>query len=176
MPPTSSPSARPPGDQAVVSVLVKVPPREAFRVFTEEIDSWWRAGLRYRIAKGRSVIHLEPKLGGRLYESWESGGKSRIFPTGQVTVWEPPERLTLEWRAVNFAPEEATTVDVRFEPSPSGTLVTLRHSGWSQIRPDHPVRHGQAAAAFIRTMGLWWADLLTALRERAENPGGDQAI
>jgi len=29
------------------------------------------------------------------------------------------------------------------------------------------VRHGEELAAFIRTMGMWWGDLLTALRRRA---------
>jgi uncharacterized protein YndB with AHSA1/START domain len=156
----------------VVSVLVKVTPSEAFRLFTAEIDSWWRAGMKYRLGRGRSVIHLEPKLGGRLFESFESDSGSRIFETGRLTVWEPPTRLVLEWRAVNFAPAEATEVDVTFEPSASGTLVTVRHRGWSRIRPDHPVRHGQDVPAFIRTMGLWWGDLMSALRERAERDQG----
>jgi uncharacterized protein YndB with AHSA1/START domain len=163
---TTSPPG--PGDQALVSVLVKVPPREAFRIFTEEIDLWWRAGRRYRLGKGRSVIHLEPRLGGRLFETFESKSGARIFATGSVTVWDPPVRLVLEWRAVNFAPGEVTFVEVVFAPSPSGTLVTVRHHGWSHIRPDHPVRHGEDAPAFIRTMGLWWADLVTSLREAAD--------
>jgi uncharacterized protein YndB with AHSA1/START domain len=169
-PPDPVPAAR--GDQALVSVLVKVPPSEAFRVFTEEIDQWWRAGRRYRIGKGGSVIHLEPKLGGRLFESFESRGETRIFATGSVTAWEPPGRFVLEWRAANFAPTEVTFVEVTFTPSPSGTLITVRHHGWSQIRPDHPARHGEEVAAFVRTMGLWWADLLTSLRERVEPTAG----
>jgi uncharacterized protein YndB with AHSA1/START domain len=155
-----------PGDEASVSVLVAVPPARAFRVFTEEIDQWWRRGLRYRIGRGRSVLHLEGKVGGRLYESFEKpGGKARIFETGQVTVWEPPHRLVLKWRAVNFAPAEQTEVEVLFQPSPSGTLVTIKHRGWSQIRPDHPARHQLDVPAFIRMMGLWWAELMTSLRE-----------
>lgn len=168
---TPAPVAR--GDQSVVSVLVRVTPSEAFRVFTEEIDLWWRAGRRYRIGKGRSVVHLEPKLGGRLFESFESGDRQHIFETGRVTLWEPPSRLVLEWRAVNFAPSEATFVDVDFAPSASGTLVTVRHHGWSGIRSDHPARHGEEASAFLRTMGLWWGDLVTSLRERAERDAGD---
>ena len=108
----------PGGDQAVVSVLVRVPPSEAFRVFTEEIDIWWRRGMRYRLGKGRSVIHLEPKLGGRLFESFElSSGRERVIETGRVTTWEPAARLVLEWRAVNFAPHESTEVEVSFEAS-----------------------------------------------------------
>ena len=156
------------GDQATVSVLVKVEPSEAFRIFTEEIDSWWRGGLRYRIGKRRSVVHLEPKLGGRLFESFETGAGPKVKQTGHVTCFEPPSRLVLEWRAVNFAPHERTEVEVLFERSPSGTLVTVCHRGWSQIRPDHPVRHGQDAPTFLRSMGLWWGDLMTSFRERAE--------
>jgi uncharacterized protein YndB with AHSA1/START domain len=161
-------SAAPPGDQARVSVLVRVPPADAFRIFTEEIDSWWRGGLRYRIGKRRSVVHLEPKLGGRLFESFETAAGPRVKETGLVTCFEPPSRLVLEWRAVNFAPDERTEVEVLFAPSPSGTLVTVLHRGWSKLRPDHPVRHGAEAAAFIRNMALWWGDLMTALREHAE--------
>jgi uncharacterized protein YndB with AHSA1/START domain len=162
--------ARAAGDQATVSVLVKVAPAEAFRLFTEEIDSWWRGGLRYRIGKRRSVVHLEPKLGGKLFESFEtSAGGAKVKATGVVTCFEPPTRLVLEWRAVNFAPDERTEVEVSFQPSPSGTLVTVRHRGFGQLRPDHPVRHGQAPPDFIRSMALWWSELMTSFRERAEH-------
>ena len=162
----SEPEAKSPkGDQCVVSVLVEVPPAEAFRVFTEEIDAWWRRGLRYRLGKQRSVVHLEPKLGGRLFESFETTQGSRVVETGRVTTWQPPERLVLEWRAVNFAPAERTEVDVLFQPSLRGTLVTVRHRGWSHLPDDHPVRHGQDVAVFLRTMGLWWGALASSLRE-----------
>jgi uncharacterized protein YndB with AHSA1/START domain len=166
-------TARPPsGDEARVSVLVRVPPAEAFRVFTEEIDGWWRTGLRYRIGKDRSVVHLEPKLGGRLFESYRTAAGEKTSQTGRVTCFEPPSRLVLTWRAVNFAPTEETEVEVLFAPSPSGTLVTVCHRGWSRIRPDHPVRHGEAPAAFLASMGRWWGDLMTSLRERVAPPDG----
>ena len=158
----------PRGDQAKVSVLVRVEPAEAFRIFTEEIDGWWRGGARFRIGKHRSVVHLECKLGGKLFESFETSAGPETKATGHVTCFEPPSRLVLEWRAVNFAPDEKTEVEVRFEPSPGGTLVTVCHRGWSRLRSDHPVRHGADASAFLRTMSLWWADLLTSLRQRAD--------
>jgi uncharacterized protein YndB with AHSA1/START domain len=166
-----SPASAPPGDKAVVSVLVKVEPAEAFRIFTQEIDGWWRGGLKYRIGKQRSVVHLEPKLGGRLFESFETSAGPKTKQTGSVTCFEPPARLVLEWRAVNFAPDEKTQVEVLFQPSASGTLVTVTHSGWSRIRPDHPARHGADTAKFLSDMGMWWADLMTSLRERAEHGG-----
>jgi hypothetical protein len=60
-------------------------------------------------------------------------------------------------------------VEVRFDPVRGGTRVTLEHRGWASIRGDHPVRHGEEGAAFIRTIGLWWGELLTSLRERARD-------
>jgi uncharacterized protein YndB with AHSA1/START domain len=158
-----------PGDEARVTVLVAVAPADAFRIFTEEIDQWWRSGLRYRVGgKRRSVIAIEQRVGGRLFETFDAESGRRIVETGRVTAWEPPTRLVFEWRAVNFAPDESTEVEVLFEPSSSGTRVTLTHRGWSRLRADHPVRHGEEAPAFIRNMGLWWSELLTSLRERAE--------
>lgn len=157
-----------PGDRASAMVLVRVPPVEAFRIFTEEIDRWWRSGLKYRIGKRRSVVCLESKLGGRLFEKLETAAGEKVIETGRVTSFEPPKRLVIEWRAVNFAPEERTEVEVLFEPSASGTVVTVHHRGWSKIRPDHPVRHGEAAQDFLRGLGMWWGDLMTSLRELAE--------
>jgi hypothetical protein len=43
--------------------------------------------------------------------------------------------------------------------------VTLVHRGWSKIRPDHRVRHGQHVAAFLAGLGQWWVGLATSLRE-----------
>jgi uncharacterized protein YndB with AHSA1/START domain len=158
-------AGRIPGDEVVVSVLVEVDRPTAFRVFTEEIDQWWKTGFKYRVA-GRepSVVHLEPRVGGRLYESYADAAGPKVVASGDVTVWEPPERLTFAWRAVNFAEGEATEVEVTFTEAPSGTTVTIKHRGWSGIRPDHPARHGHDVPGFIRMMGLWWAELATSLR------------
>ena len=155
------------GDQARVSVIVGVTPEVGFRIFTEEIDQWWCRGLKYRIAGRGGVIHMEPREGGRLFESLENGSETRIFESGKVTVWEPPSRLVLDWHAVNFLPDESTKVEVTFQKHAGGTLVTVTHQGWSRIRPDHPVRHGLDTASFIRMMGLWWGDLMSSMREHA---------
>jgi uncharacterized protein YndB with AHSA1/START domain len=157
-----------PGDAATVSVFVAVDPATAFEVFTREIDRWWKHGPRYRIAGKRSgILSFEPGPGGRLFESFETAGGTRAFDVGRVTAWEPPSRLVLEWRGVNFKPHEKTLVEVRFAPQGSGTLVTVRHSGWSSLPGDHPARHGLVGADFSRMLGSWWADLMRSLREHA---------
>jgi uncharacterized protein YndB with AHSA1/START domain len=159
------------GDEARVSVRVEVPRAEAFRVFTEEIDQWWRRGLAYRVSgKGRGVLVLEPRVGGRLYESVLSKSGTKLFDSGEVRVWQPPERLVFSWRAVNFAPDEETEVEVTFTAQRASTLVTVVHRGWSKLRLDHPVRHGQPVEQFIREHGLWWGQLLTSLRHCCEPP------
>jgi hypothetical protein len=72
---------------------------------------------------------------------------------------------------VNFKPGESTRVAVRFVPRGDGTLVVVEHAGWSALPADHPVRHGLEGAAFVRMIGLYWGDLLTALREYAAEAG-----
>jgi uncharacterized protein YndB with AHSA1/START domain len=162
----SSECAAPAGDRATVSVVVAVPPSVAFEVFTSEIDLWWRRGPPYRFLGRRTgTLCLETRMGGRLFESFPGDSGEHVIEVGQVTVWDPPARLVLRWRAANFSPEESTEVEVRFEPCGSGTQVTVQHRGWASLRPDHPARHGLEGAAISRMIGLWWGGLMSALRE-----------
>jgi uncharacterized protein YndB with AHSA1/START domain len=157
-----------PGDKARVGLLVAVRPEVAFRIFTEEIDLWWKRGPRFRFG-GRTpgVLHFEPGPGGRLFEAFGEGAGARVQEAGRIQVWEPPSRLVFEWRNANFAPAETTEVEVRFEPSATGTYVTVEHRGWAALRPDHPARHGLEGADYSRFLGLWWGELMAALREHA---------
>lgn len=154
------------GDSARVTVFVAVSPEEAFLVFTEEIDAWWRTGPKYRIAgRRRGRLVFEQGLGGRLFETFELDSGTRTIEVGKVMAWEPPRRLSFEWRGVNFKPGESTLVEVCFQKSGEGTEVTVRHSGWSALPDDHPARHGLVGADFSRMIGLWWGGLMTGLRE-----------
>lgn len=69
-------------------MLVEVDRATAFRVFTEEADLWWKSGFKCRTAgTGRSVVHLEPRVGSELRRGNERNhgddqhrGWSRIRP------------------------------------------------------------------------------------------------
>ena len=150
------------GDRAAASVFVAVTPEDAFDVFTREIDMWWGHGPRFRIG-GRSPgqLFFEPKADGRVFFTV----KDRTNEMERVTAWEPPKRLELEWRNVNFAPGEKTFVEVTFTPLGDGTMVRVEHRGFSTLPTGHPARHGTEGAAFSRMMGMWWGELLTSLRE-----------
>lgn len=157
-----------PGDKARVTVQVGVDPAVAFEVFTAETDLWWRRGPRYRMAgKSPGALQFEPGPGGRLFERIDAPSGPRVVEIGRVKVWEPPARLVFEWRNMNFAPDEKTEVEVLFERSEGGTRVTVEHRGWAALRPDHPARHRMENAAFIRSLGLFWGDLMTSMREQA---------
>jgi uncharacterized protein YndB with AHSA1/START domain len=154
-----------PGDRVKVTVSVAVEPTAAFDVFTREVDLWWRRGPAYRRVMPGGVVCIEPRVGGRVFESDASG---RVHAMGAVTAWEPPARLAFTWRGANFAEGEVTQVEVRFEAVGEGTRVTLEHSGWSSLRPGHPARHGLEGPALTAMLGRWWADLLTALQHRVD--------
>jgi uncharacterized protein YndB with AHSA1/START domain len=157
------------GDQACVTVNVAVAPTAAFEVFTAEIDRWWRRGPKFRnTGTRRGFIRVEPHIGGRIFESFESDGETHVVQVGTVTVWEPARRLVFSWRNANFAPHESTEVEVQFAASSGGTTVTLTHRGWSSLREDHPARHGLVGAEFSRMIGFWWSEQLTSLREYAK--------
>jgi len=162
----------PAGDGATVTVAVRVPPADAFAIFTDEIDLWWRQGPRFRIGGKRpGRLAFEGGVGGRLFETVELAAGPRVFVVGTVLAWDPPERLAFEWRGVNFAKHESTRVDVTFRASGDSTIVTVRHTGFASLRDGHPVRHGLEGAAFSRMIGLWWGDLASGLREHVATRG-----
>lgn len=154
-------------DAVQVTTRVEVDPQRAFRLFTEDVDLWWRRGPRFRWDPEREGrLRFEPGVGGRFVEVYDEAGAD-VFEVGRIRVWDPPKRLVFDFRARAFAPGETTEVEVRFEPEGGGTRVSVEHRGWGAFAPDHPVRHGLDAVAFRSMMSLWWADLVTAARRHA---------
>ena len=159
----------PPGDGACVSVAVRAKLADAFALFTEEIDAWWRHGSRFRVAsKQPGTLRFAPGLGGQLIETVRTRAGDQEYVLGTITAWEPPQRLVFEWRGVNFRPEHRTEVEVTFTELGATTLVTVRHRGWSTLPNGHPAKHGLIGAELSRMIGLWWGDLLSSLRELAD--------
>ncbi|WP_431279677.1 SRPBCC domain-containing protein [Leifsonia poae] len=117
-------------DEAVATTTVTADPDRAFRVFTENIGTWWHRGTIYWNDSERGQrLEFEPGVGGRLQEIYEDGA----YEIGRVTAWEPGERLTFTWREQSWNVDGVTTVDVRFEAVDGGTAVTVRHGGWGTI-------------------------------------------
>ena len=70
-------------DELNVSIGVPVLPADAFRVFTQEIDLWWRRGPVYRTGKSNS-LRLEPGVGGRFLDVTGDTGLIREIGAAQA--------------------------------------------------------------------------------------------
>ena len=75
-----------------VRALTTVPlsPDETFSLFTQEVDTWWRRGPRFRAAIDgkQGVMRFEPGEGGRLLEVYDDAS-SEHFELGRILAWEP---------------------------------------------------------------------------------------
>src|SRR5437867_11870252 len=115
---------------------------------------------------GRSPgsIQIEPREGGLVFESFESGSEPKVFEIGKITLWKPPSRFAFDWRGANFSADEKTEAEVTFQSNSSGTLVTVTHRGGSRTRAEHPVRLDLDTSSFIGMIVLWWGVLMSSLR------------
>jgi uncharacterized protein YndB with AHSA1/START domain len=117
------------------SVSVRRPVAEAFRIFTEEIGSWWPLDTHSRAVAQREeggvkaeTVVIEGRIGGRIYEVMSDGTEASW---GEVLIWEPPHRLVLSW---NPSPRRVPTeVEVTFTAHEDGTRVELEHRGWERL-------------------------------------------
>jgi uncharacterized protein YndB with AHSA1/START domain len=150
-----------------VALRIGAPPARVFEAFTAEIGQWWRPNPLFRLTeRGDGRLALEPRLDGRLTETYADGGE---FEVGRVRVWEPPERVVLSWRAASFPPDFETEVHVRFEPVDEGTRVVVEHFGWDGLPREHAARHGSPLFAFQQRLAEWWQALLGSLAGHAES-------
>lgn len=101
------------------TVEVAADPETAFTVFTDELDLWWVRGPINAYDSGRLVeMRCEAGVGGRIMEVYDAESGEGL-ELARITVWEPGSRLA--WKSSL----DDVTIDVRFEPTPGGTLVRL---------------------------------------------------
>lgn len=108
-------------------VDIAVPPERVFRALTtEELTQWWGSPEMYRTTKHA----IDLRKGG----AWKSEGLgadgSTFHVGGEVLEVEPPHRLVYTWKP-SWEEGPPTTVSYRLEATPTGTRVTVRHSGFS---------------------------------------------
>ncbi len=112
-----------------LSFEVGAPPDRAFEVWTAKIATWWPADHTVSGENGLAIV-MEPVLGGRIYER-TGGGIEHDW--GEVTVWEPPNRLVYAWH-LRRDRADATEVEISFLPNgASGTIVQIEHRGWEAL-------------------------------------------
>lgn len=143
-------------------LTVEAPQERAFRVFTENLDTWWPRSHHIGKAELKQVI-VEPKANGRWYEQGVDGSEC---DWGKVLVWEPPRRVVLSWQisaAWQFDPKLHTELEVTFTPEgPKRTRVELEHR--------YLERYGAAAEEMRKTFDSQggWNGMLGTYKQLAE--------
>lgn len=108
---------------------VECPQAEAFAVWTERISTWWPR--RHSVSGDPDVtIMVERGIGGRIVEQTTTGLE---IPWGEVTAWDPPQRLAYLWY-IGSEPSGATDVSITFHDRGDGsTRVEIEHGGWDRL-------------------------------------------
>jgi uncharacterized glyoxalase superfamily protein PhnB len=136
------------------SVEVATDPQTAFTAFTDELDLWWVRGPINAYDSSRLVeMRCEPGVGGRILEVYDAESGEGL-ELARITVWEPGRRLG--WSSSL----DDVTIDVLFEPTPTGTLVRLE----AAVPEDGEDRGG---SAFVRVAPPWFG---TWMRRREGAP------
>ena len=124
-------------------VVVDLPPDGAFRLFFDDMASWWNP--EHHILEGElAEMVVEPRVGGHIYDRGTDGSECRW---ATVLAYEPPHRVTFSWNITTdwkLETDRAKTseVEVQFTPASEGrTRVELEHrnldrhgSGWEGMR------------------------------------------
>ncbi len=109
------------------SVDVKVSQKRAFEVFTGSIAAWWPRSHHIGATELKSIT-IEPREGGRWYETGEDGVETEW---GKVLVWDPYGRLVLAWQiTAEFKYDASLTTEVELQFTAIGereTHVDLEH-------------------------------------------------
>ncbi len=147
------------------SITVKADAARAFRVFTDEIDSWWPASHHIGASPMLRNV-LEGREGGRCYSQHDGGVECQW---GSITTWDPPRRFVMAWQVTpdwkqELNPARASEIEVRFTPEGDGyTRVDLEHR--------HFERHGEGSQKMRDGVGSdgGWNGLLELFRGRVES-------
>ena len=126
------------------SVTVECSAEHAWATFTERIHEWWPLethSIQADEDRGRAeTVAFEGGVGGRLYERTTDGEE---LAWAEITAWDPPTRLVLEWNPSRDTTRPRTEVEVRFLGQGRSTRVELEHRGWERLGERGPqVRRG----------------------------------
>lgn len=137
---------------------VACPPERTFELWTARITTWWPTTHTVSAAPGVEII-IEPGIGGRIYERTPQGQE---HDWGQVTRWEPPDRIAYLWH-LRQDRADATEVEIIFAASQSdGTTVSIEHRGWERLGARGPERR--------ETNQRGWSSLLPQFQAAAAYP------
>ena len=134
-------------------VVIEASQAHTFRVFTENLGTWWPLATHHIGEKEAETAVIEPRAGGRWYERSADGTQCQW---GKVRVWDPPGRLVLVWQIggdFKYNPSIESEVEIRFvSMSPTRTRVELEHRNF-----EHMGEMAELARGAVDSPGGWTA-------------------
>lgn len=114
-----------------VSTTVAMAPLEAFGLFTEGINQWWPTD-RHAVTPRPIRVAFDPGPDGRIVEV-ANDGDLEVWAT--VHVWEPGDRVVLDWFP-GQDPALAQRVEAVFTEEGEGCDVVVTHDGFEVLASD----------------------------------------
>jgi hypothetical protein len=143
------------------SVVVPLSAEDAFDLFVRRLPEWWPLAARSVSLADAESCHVEPHVGGRLYERARSGAE---HTWGRFKVVEVGRRAVFSWHP--GVPEGAATeVEVTFVAEGPSTRVDVLHRDWERLG---------ARASFVR--GLMDGGWLGVLARFVARGRGDREL
>lgn len=122
----------------LAAVEIAAPPERVFRaIASPEIAAWWGSPDTYRTTAWAGDV----RVGGRFRSTGESADGQAFAVEGEFLEVNAPNRLVHTWKP-DWEEGAATTVTFRLEPTPIGTRLVLRHTGFG-ARTASCQSHGQ---------------------------------
>ena len=132
--PKAEPKAEIVGDAIHAEVEIAAPPEKVFRALTdpEQLRLWWGSQAQYKTADWE--MDLRP--GGRwrcFARNQNTGVESEV--AGEVLEIDPPRTFAFTWNP-SWAKMPATVVRYNLVPIPSGTRVSVVHTGFGDHKKE----------------------------------------
>jgi uncharacterized protein YndB with AHSA1/START domain len=120
-------------------IFIDASPETAFRVFTEQIATWWPLHKYGIYLEERDRVDFDDRDGWRLVERAKDG-RETIW--GEVLDYEFAGRLRMTWHPGRSAEEMPTEIELTFAADGDGTTVVLEHRGWENA-PTQEIREAR---------------------------------
>jgi uncharacterized protein YndB with AHSA1/START domain len=116
-----------------LEVRIDAPPQRVWDAMIKQTSRWWRKDF-YTNPRTQD-FHIEPRLGGRMYEDWGSGD-GLVWAT--VVALETPRMILLSGHLTpQFGGPAHTLFEFRLDPAGDGaTLVKITDNIFGNISED----------------------------------------
>ena len=140
-------------EPVITDVQVPLDQERAFRLFTDDIASWWPLETHAVHGDADMTCVVEGRVGGRIYELTPAGVEA---DWGRITDWEPPGRVAFTWHP-GREDDTATRVEVTFAATADGTEVRLVHTGWEVLGDRAPAVRERYVTGWAMVLGQRYA-------------------